>query len=75
MIPKTPRIRLSPPKYRKLCEAVLERDVYCQGCGGVGTDFHHRVFKSHGGDDTMGNLILMCRACHMKCHGINVAKN
>jgi len=33
-----------------------------------GTDVHHRVFRSQGGNDEESNLILLCRICHDGIH-------
>lgn len=33
-----------------------------------GTDAHHIVFRSRGGDDSPDNLILCCRSCHRDFH-------
>lgn len=75
MIPKNPRIKLSPPKYRELIEKVCERDNnVCQECfTGFNLDPpHHIVFRSAGGDDSMANLVLLCKVCHGKKHNLNI---
>jgi 5-methylcytosine-specific restriction endonuclease McrA len=69
-------IRLKGERLRRLQQSVLERDNYsCQGgsCpGGFPIDKpHHIKFKSQGGEDTMENLITLCRHCHGQKHGIN----
>jgi 5-methylcytosine-specific restriction endonuclease McrA len=68
------RIKLSPDKYKKLIHQVIERDIFCQDCGRADNlDMpHHIVFRSHGGDDSMENLVLLCRVCHAKRHGIKL---
>jgi 5-methylcytosine-specific restriction endonuclease McrA len=35
-----------------------------------GTDPHHRVFRSQGGNDEPANLMWLCRVCHDAAHGI-----
>ena len=37
-------------------------------CGRFGTDAHHRVFRSQGGNDEESNLIWLCRPCHDGIH-------
>lgn len=71
-IPKHPRIKLSPQKYKALCKLVDERDDgCCVICGKSGAaDHHHIIFRSHMGSDTEENLVLLCHSCHMnKVHG------
>ena len=69
--------RLRGKALRALKDFVLDRDDHtCQGenCpGGWGLDSpHHIVFRSQSGEDTPGNLITLCIACHNKAHGITV---
>lgn len=33
-----------------------------------GTDAHHRVYRSQGGDDHPDNLAWLCRTCHRDLH-------
>ena len=37
-------------------------------CSGTSCDKHHVRFKSHGGDDTEDNLVLICRNHHTQIH-------
>ena len=39
-------------------------------CGRLGTDAHHKTFRSQGGDDAAGNLLWLhlCRHCHDDIH-------
>lgn len=32
-------------------------------------DVHHIVFRSHGGNNEIENLIGLCRWCHNRAHG------
>ncbi len=51
--------------------AVLNRDNYtCQICGAKHTklEVHHIRFRSHGGSDSMDNLVTLCKECHGKVH-------
>lgn len=47
---------------------VLERDGYrCQECKSLDDlDVHHIKAKLDGGDDSLDNLITLCRTCHIK---------
>jgi len=61
-------------------EAEIKAQLYeraggrCEDCGGRGDwrglAAHHAVFRSHGGSDTLDNLVLLCGKCHSKRHGI-----
>jgi len=74
--PKKKPIRLKGQPLQDLFAAVIERDDYtCQDpdCpGGYPLDVpHHIIFRSHGGPDTMENLVTLCIHCHGKAHGVN----
>lgn len=68
----------------KILQMVLERSEYCcEYCGGKEQmdgyqapldPPHHIIFKSQGGKDELSNLILLCRVCHNKTHGIQRPK-
>src|SRR5262249_17162400 len=62
--------RLDPEAYRKLRREVLARDGWrCQQCGSTASlHVHHRLFRSHGGEDGMDNLITICAHCHDAIH-------
>lgn len=40
----------------------------CRCCGGMGTQAHHIVYRSHGGKDDPKNLIWACARCHREIH-------
>jgi hypothetical protein len=51
--------------------ACLMRDGYtCQHCSerGVRLEAHHIVERSHGGKDTLDNLLTLCDQCHHLLH-------
>ena len=57
----------------KLAKQVIERSGgVCENCNSNQgpLDIHHILFKSHGGRDEIENLILLCRECHERAHGI-----
>lgn len=63
-------------------DAVIERDRYCQAWPmGYGWDVrcagrphvHHRILRSHGGPDTLENLLLLCDTHHWMAHNIDRA--
>ena len=46
-----------------------EQDVIlCEACGRKAVDIHHIIFRSHGGNDDINNLIALCRKCHNMAH-------
>jgi 5-methylcytosine-specific restriction endonuclease McrA len=86
-VPKPPKRkrkskRLSPAKYRKLCEAIAERAEgrcerilpngrRCNSNKGRLT-VHHKKPRAQGGEDTMENCALWCEVCHGADHHIKV---
>ena len=73
MYQKTKKIRLKGVKLKRLFKRVLERDNRtCQNpdCGArsIIDPPHHIIYKSHGGNDVMGNLVTLCRNCHSMIH-------
>lgn len=37
-------------------------------CTGRAEQFHHRQYRSRGGEHTVPNLVFICRACHDWVH-------
>ena len=60
-------------KIRKLLNERAEG--CCEICGGNGYPFglhpHEKVFRSHGGEMSLENSIMLCQGCHAKLHGRN----
>lgn len=63
--------------WRSLADQVKERDGHrCTECGAAGRKIGglvelqacHVISKSHGGPDTLENLVTKCRDCHAKEH-------
>jgi hypothetical protein len=51
--------------------ACLMRDHYtCQQCGKqkIRLEAHHLVERSHGGKETLANLLTLCEQCHHRLH-------
>lgn len=46
----------------------VRRDPSCRACGERGTDAHHVIFRSHGGDDVEENIVCLCNVCHRLLH-------
>ena len=71
MLRKVQRIKLGKQIYRRLMKRVLGRDGWrCQKCGALeNLQVHHRIKRSHQGDDSLGNLVTLCAYCHMAEHG------
>lgn len=72
MIPKRKQVRLKGKAMLELVQAVYERDQHkCVNCGRWVEDGHkphHVCYKSHGGGDTLDNLVLLCPECHYQIH-------
>jgi len=47
-----------------------EQDIaLCENCQKeIASDIHHIRFKSRGGEDSIENLMALCRKCHKKAH-------
>ena len=57
--------------FKNVQEACFNRDLYtcqCCKCKGGKLNAHHIRYKSHGGTDSLDNLITLCRTCHEKLH-------
>jgi 5-methylcytosine-specific restriction endonuclease McrA len=63
-------LRLPPKEYAILCRKVLQRDHYrCRACGyRANLTVHHVRFRSHGGEDSIQNLLTVCAGCHRGLH-------
>ena len=68
--PDPTRLRLDPVSYEGLRQQVLRRDGWrCQSCGTMSNlEVQHKNFRSRSGNDSEGNLITFCRACHSAIH-------
>jgi len=69
--PKVPRP--TPAESRAAYAEVRKRAAgICEGCGAApATEFHHRIYRSRGGLDTVVNLLHLCGwGNHTGCHGI-----
>jgi hypothetical protein len=66
MFPKVGRIRLSPAKYKSLCEVVLTRDGWaCRRCNRRShLQVHHIIKRSKVRLDVDWNLVTLCERCH-----------
>jgi 5-methylcytosine-specific restriction endonuclease McrA len=64
-------------EYDQLRLEVLRRDGWrCQACGSrKDLQVHHQLFRSHGGDDAMANLITLCADCHARVHNAQRGRN
>ena len=62
--------RLDPVSYENLRQRVLCRDRWrCQSCGTMSNlEVHHLRFRSHAGEDSEQNLIILCSTCHTAIH-------
>lgn len=56
-------------QWKKVSAFVRKRDGgKCRSCGKPGSQIHNIVYRSHGGKDEAGNLILTCTKCHSWIH-------
>ena len=60
----------------KVYRLVRERDLYrCRACGKAELlEVHHIVYRSQGGEDTMENLITLCKHHHMAAHSSEISR-
>ena len=67
---KQKRLQLNLDDYERLRQEILRRDGWrCQACGGLrNLEVHHNQFRSHAGDDSEENLIILCSGCHQNLH-------
>jgi hypothetical protein len=58
-------LRYRPLAYRQVFRRVIRRDGYrCAWCGGFGSTLDHVIPVSWGGQATMKNCVVACRACN-----------
>ena len=65
------------PGWKTIKAEIRSRDVVCQGCGktpednGRALDVHHLDPFRFSGNNSMDNLVALCRSCHMRAddHG------
>jgi hypothetical protein len=67
---------LSSEVWQKIRDTVLERDgKRCRVCNRAGMlNVHHRCYSERWGDESIDDLITLCRKCHELFHGINKKK-
>jgi hypothetical protein len=46
----------------------VRQDGTCRACGEPGSDGHHILYRSKGGDDVEDNVVTLCHDCHMALH-------
>lgn len=47
----------------------------CCGKGTLETEWHHIIYRSHGGDEADENMLEVCRDCHAKIHAGEIGKD
>lgn len=63
-------MKRSRSKWLKVRKQAAERDNgLCVLCGQPANDVHHVIFRSHGGQDELSNVVCLCRQCHEMAHG------
>jgi len=68
--PRSTHLRLDAASYDSLRLQILRRDGWrCQACGTMSNlEVHHKLFRSHSGDESEENLITLCVDCHEEVH-------
>jgi 5-methylcytosine-specific restriction endonuclease McrA len=68
--PTRTRLSVDALSYQALRQKVLRRDGWrCQFCGAISNlEVHHKVFRSHQGENRDDNLITLCNTCHSGIH-------
>ena len=70
--PKAPaQIKLKPAQLKELKSAIWGRDRgICQLCYRqcIAPEYHHVIFRSQGGGDTVDNILTLCFDCHHIIH-------
>lgn len=53
---------------KKILEELESSEItYCESCGSnYNLSLHHLVRRSHGGDNSFKNIVLLCHDCHHK---------
>lgn len=66
-----PEKRIRDPEAMRRYHLLMEGEP-CQKCEiRVGTQVHHRRFRSQGGSDVPANWLWLCPDCHRELHGLN----
>lgn len=68
IVPKVPR--MTPAESKRGYTRVAERSFgLCEICGTTeAIQIHHRLHRSHGGDERTENLLHVCLADHYRAH-------
>jgi len=63
---------MEQPEWQQRRRQALARAGYrCQTCGRSGTtlDVHHNSYQNYG-NESLQDLVVLCRSCHQKFHGV-----
>lgn len=60
--------RFQGSRWCKIRKQIIERDKVCIWCGSLGKEVHHIIPYSITGNDSLENLVLLCKSCHLKEH-------
>ena len=70
----SPRSDKQKERIRQLAQIEPPKDGKCQECKKLpnwrGLAKHHKIHRSQGGGDGIGNLLWLCGRCHDEEHGI-----
>lgn len=63
---------LKSEQWKDLRAQVYQRaQSKCELCGRTAAAIHHIKYPKNYSEDSLGNLVAVCKRCHMKLHGIN----
>lgn len=66
--PKRPKMTAAESKLNYQQVAARSGGV-CEFCGQAPAEqMHHRLHRSHGGDEAVWNLLHLCHKCHHRAH-------
>ena len=61
-----------PPDWELRRTAVINRDGRCRKCRSYrASHVHHIIPLGRGGTNRIDNLLLLCRECHLRSHGVS----
>lgn len=60
--------------YFKYFGYVHQNEIMCENCGRVAQDLHHIEFGRYKRDDSVENIIALCRICHTLAHNNEIPR-
>uniref|UniRef100_A0A6M3KN09 Putative homing endonuclease n=1 Tax=viral metagenome TaxID=1070528 RepID=A0A6M3KN09_9ZZZZ len=60
--------------YFKYFGYIHQNEIMCENCGRLAVDLHHIEYGRYKRDDSVENIIALCRDCHNKAHNSEIPK-